>query len=263
MRKRYRKFLVAAALSALASMAILASAATAAPPHAPYQDFAGCPSEAEVPFVGECVKFEFTGGHIGFGNRQVPVTSPIILRGAIEQETENFLMNKEGGIVPARQTVPGGLIGMTGYKWLDEAVESSSQLKLYATVELAGSVGSLLEPTLNVPVKIHLENPFLGKGCYVGSNANPITLHLATTTPFGPFEEEAARPQVLKATGAVAKDSTYAVPAAAGCQLEIGRTHQSIDKVVNSAYGLPAAAGANSTELNYSVSVVLPGVIYS
>src|ERR1700754_3479783 len=107
MKLRHRK-LFAAAATALASMALVASAAEAAPPAAPYQDFAGCPSEAEAPFVGECVKFEFTGGHIGFGKREVPVTNPIVLRGAIEQETENFLSNKEGGIVPVRQTVPGG-----------------------------------------------------------------------------------------------------------------------------------------------------------
>ena len=46
MRTRYRKILVAAALTALALMAIFASAANAATPAAPYQDFAGCPSRS-------------------------------------------------------------------------------------------------------------------------------------------------------------------------------------------------------------------------
>jgi hypothetical protein len=262
MRTRYRKILVAAALSALASMAILASAANAATPAPPYQDFAGCPSPAEQPFVGECLKYQFTGGHIGFGKRDIPITNTIVLRGAIEQETENWLQNSEGGIVPVRQTVPGGLIGLTGYSWLDQAVESSNQLKLYATVELAGNVGNLLQPTLNVPVKVHLENPFLGNGCYVGSNANPITLHLATTTPLGPFEEEAARPEVITADGGVLSDGTYAVPGASGCTFNWGSIHQSLNSVVNSAYGLPAAAGKNTTALDYSLSAVLQGTVY-
>jgi hypothetical protein len=262
MRKRYRKILVAAALTALALTAIFASAANAATPAPPYEDFAGCPSQAEQPFVGECLKYEFTGGHIGFGNRDIPITNTIVLRGAIEQETENWLQNSEGGIVPVRQTVPGGLIGLTGYKWLDAAVESSKQLKLYATVELAGNVGSLLEPTLNVPVKVHLENPFLGSGCYVGSDASPIMLHLATTTPLGPFEEEASRPEVITATGGVFSDASYTVPGAGGCTFNWGPIHQSINSVVNSAYGLPAAAGVNSTTLDYSLSAVLPGVIH-
>jgi hypothetical protein len=262
MRKRHRKILIAAALSALASMAILASAADAATPAPPYQDFAGCPNQAEQQFVGECIKYEFTGGHIGFGNRDIPVTNPIVLRGAIEQETENWLQNSEGGIVPVRQTVPGGIIGLTGYKWLDEAVEGSSQLKLYATVELAGNVGSLLEPTLSVPVKLHLENPFLGSACYVGSDASPIMLHLAVTTPLGPFEEEASRPEVITATGGVLGDSSYAVPGASGCAFNWGPIHQSINSVVNSAYGLPAAAGKSSTSLDYSLSGVLQGTVY-
>jgi hypothetical protein len=262
MKLRHRKLFIAAALSALASMAILASVATAATPAPPYQDFAGCPSQAEQPFVGECLKYEFTGGHIGFGKREIPVTNTIVLRGGIEQETENWLQNAEGGIVPVRQTVPGGLIGLTGYSWLDQASQSSNQLKLYATVELAGNVGNLLQPTLNVPVKIHLENQYLGSGCYIGSTASPIMLHLATTTPLSPFEEEAARPEVIKATGGVLSDNAYSVPGASGCTFNWGSIHQSINSVVNSAYGLPAAAGKNTTALNYSLSAVLPGTVY-
>jgi hypothetical protein len=260
MRKRHRKILIAAALTALASMAIFASAANAATPAPPYQDFAGCPNQAEQQFVGECIKYELTGGHIGFGKREIPISKTIILRGAIEQETENFLHNSEGGIVPVQQIVPGGLIGMTGYKWLNEY--SEKQLKLFATVELAGNVGSLLEPTLNVPIKIHLENQYLGNGCYVGSNASPIMLHLATTTPLGQFEEEPSRPEVIKATGGVFTDNSYAVPGASGCVFNYRNTHQSINSIVNNAYGLPAAAGKSSTVLDYSLSGALQGTVY-
>jgi hypothetical protein len=261
MRKRHRKILVAAALSALASMAILASAANAAKPAPGYSDFAGCPSPAEQQFIGVCVKDEFTGGHIGIGNREIPITNTIVLRGGVEQETSNFLYNSEGGIIPVRQTVPGGLTGFTGYKWLDEAIKNSSQLKLYATVELAGQVGSQLASTFNVPIKIHLENQFLGSGCYVGSNANPITLHLSTAKEPGEFEEEASRPEVIKATGGIFADHSYAVPAASGCVFNYGSTHQSIDKIVNSAYGLPAAPGKDTTELIYNESRVANRVV--
>jgi hypothetical protein len=274
MRSRYRKILVAAG-TALASMALLASAAQATPPKPLYQDFAGCPSEAENPFVADCVKYEYTGGHIGFGNREIPITNPIVLRGATEQETENFLFNKEGGIVPVRQTVPGGLVGMTGYKWLDEAVKNSKSLQLFATVELAGQPGSLLEETRNVPIKLHLENQYLGSGCYIGSNASPIQLKLTTGTtnppapnkpisgnPLGELEPEASRPEVLKATGGTFVDNSYAVPGATGCVFNYGSNHYSIDSLVNQTYHLPSAAGKNTTVLNYSLSLTFPGVIY-
>jgi hypothetical protein len=261
MRKRHRKILIAAALTALASMAILASVAQASKPAPGYADFAGCPNRAEQPFIGVCVKDEFTGGHIGIGNREIPITNTILLRGGVEQETENFLYNSEGGIIPVRQTVPGGVTGFTGYKWLDQAIKNSSQLKLYATVELAGQVGSQLSSTFDVPVKIHLENQFLGNACYIGSNASPIVLHLSVTKEQGEFEEEAARPEVIRASGGIFADHTYSVPGASGCQFNYGSTHQSIDSVVNKAYALPAAAGKDSTELNYVESRVSNRVV--
>ena len=36
--------------------------------------------------------------------------------------------------------------------------------------------------TLTLPVRVHLENLFLGSGCYVGSASNPVTIELTTGT---------------------------------------------------------------------------------
>jgi hypothetical protein len=254
-------------------MAMLASAAEATPPPAPYQDFAGCPNFAENEFVSFCNKYEFTGGHLQLGKKTVPVTNPIILRGASRRSTGEFLSNSEGGIVPVRQTVPGGLIGLTGWKWLDEAVESTSALKVYATVELAGHPGQLSTFPLVLPIKIHLENPLLGSGCYVGSSSEPITLNLITGTteppaPNGPisgqepteFEEEETR-QVLTQTG-IFVDNSFAAPAASGCVLKVGSLPINIDSVVNKAAGLPSPAGTNETILDYTHSIARQAVVY-
>jgi hypothetical protein len=273
MRTRYRKILVAAALTALASMALLASVANAATPPAPYQDFAGCPSPAENDAVASCEKLEFTGGHISFGNRDMPITSPIVMSGAFEQVTGNYLFNAEGGIRPVRQTVPGGVIGMTGLKSLDEFSEKA--LKLYGVVELAGTPGSVFDSVWPVPVKIHLESPLLGKGCYIGSNANPVNLNLTVGTteppapnspisgrPSGELTPEAGRPQVEVSTDGALADNAYAVPAASGCKIEAGRLTIPIDSLVNQAYHLPAAAGTNETILDFDVSYVPSFVVY-
>lgn len=263
MRTRYRKILVAAALTALALTAIFASAANAATPAPPYQDFAGCPSRAENPFVAECIKFTFDNGEIGIGNREVPLTNPIVLRGGVEQITGNFIYNAEGGIVPVQQTVPGGLIGLTGLKGLDEAVANNQQLKLYATVELAGNPGSVSEEPFTLPVKIHLQNQLLGSNCYVGSAANPIDLNLESTAAPEGIEAEAGRPEVFTTTSpGTYADNSYAVPGANGCQLTIGSFHLPIDELVNAAYDLPSAAGHNSTTFDYGFSVVEPTVVY-
>ena len=272
MRSRYRKILIAAG-AALASMALLASAAQAATPAPPYEDFAGCPSEAENPFVASCLKFQFTGGHITLGSREVPITNTIVMRGATEQLTAKWLQNSEGGMTPVKQVVPGGLIGLTGKKWLDTL--SEKYLKLYAVVELAGQPGSVSTPTFGLPIKVHLENPLLGKGCYIGSNANPIQLQLTvgTTSPPPPnhpitgnkttlLEPEEARPEVLTGTGGLYVDNAYSVPGANGCQLELFPEAIDIDDWVNAAYHLPAAAGTNETKLEFGRSVVSPEVIY-
>jgi hypothetical protein len=263
MRTRYLKILVAAALTALASMALLVSVADAATPPAPYQDFAGCPSRAENPFVAECIKYTFSGGQIGIGNRQVPVTNPIVLRGGVEQITGAFIYNAEGGIVPVKQTVPGGLVGLTGIKSLDEAVASSEQLKLYATVESAGNPGSVSGDTFTLPVKVHLQNQLLGSNCYVGSTASPIDLNLAVSKEPGELEFESGREEVLSTTSpGTYSDNSYAVPGASGCQLTIGSYHLSIDSLIDAAYKLPSAAGKNTTALDYGFAVVDPSVVY-
>jgi hypothetical protein len=276
MRKRHRKILVAAALTALASMAILASVAQAAKPAAPYQDFAGCPSQAENPFVASCLKYTFGSGEISIGSREIPVTNPIVLRGGYEQITGDFIHNAEGGIVPVKQTVPGGLVGMTGRPWLDQYLKSKEQLKLYATVELAGNPGSVSEPVFNLPIKVHLENPVLGNNCYVGSTANPINLNLTTgtTNPPAPnkpitgqdpgeLEFEAQREEVeTSLTPGTYVDNSYAAPGASGCQIKVGQYVYPINEQVDAAYHLPSAAGKNTTSLGFTISLVAPNVVY-
>lgn len=275
MRTRYRKILVAAGAT-LASMALLASAAEAAKPAPPYEDFAGCQSHAENPFVASCIKYTFSSGKIGIGSREIPVTNPIVLRGGYEQITGDFVHNAEGGIVPTKQTVPGGLIGLTGLPWLDEILGSKEQLKLYATVELAGNPSSVNKEPFILPIKVHLENPALGSSCYVGSSSSPIDLSLTTGTTSPPppnepihgeeageFEPEAERPQVLTTeTPGTYVDNAYAVPGASGCQLKIGPFVIPIDELVDAAYHLPSAAGTNTTSLGFTVSLVTPEIVY-
>jgi hypothetical protein len=274
MRTRYRKILFAAT-TALASMAIVASAADAAKPAAPYEDFAGCQNYNENEAAGFCTKVTFSGGHLTLGKRNIPITAPIVLRGNLEQGTGDFKFNSEGGIVPVRQSVEGGLIGSTGNKKLDEEIAKVKALSVYATIELAGQPGQFEEFPFTVPIKVHLENRFLGSACYIGSTASPIVLNLTTGTtnppaptapltgtPAGPFEEEASRPAVRVQSGGVLVDNTFSVPGANGCQLNVGSHHLNIDSLVNSTWGLPAAAGKSQAVFNYGVQIVSPEVVY-
>lgn len=269
MRTRYRRILVAAG-AALASMAMLASAAEATPPPAPYQDFAGCPSEAESGVVAFCFKYEFSGGHFQLGKKNIPVTKTIVFRGGERFVTGAFLGNSEAGIVPVQQNVEGGLLGLTGNKEIDALLAGYPALGVKATIESAGTpLGSMVKPPFTLPVKVHLENPLLGSTCYIGSNTEPINLNLTTGTtappapnkpitgvPSGEFEEEAERPAVIKSSGGLFVDNAFAVPGASGCTLTIGSLHIGINNLINQAAALPSPAGKNEVKLNYSLSLV-------
>jgi hypothetical protein len=262
MRTRYSKILVTAALSALASMAILASVANAATPPAPYQDFAGCQTPAENEAVASCIKVTFSGGHLRLGKKNIPITAPIVLRGDLEQATENFNYNSEGGIVPVRQMVEGGLFGTTGNKAVDQAMASHNAFKVFATVESAGKPSTFAAYPFTVPVKVHLENPFLGSSCYIGSEAAPIALNLTASKEPTEFAPEAGRPAVEAQSGGIMGDNTFTVPAASGCVLTVGSYHLDVSKLINSSWGLPSAAGKSEAVFNFGTQYVPASVVF-
>jgi len=53
---------------------------------------------------------------------------------------------------------------------------------------------------LKLPLKIHLENPFLGSSCYIGSNEHPIVIEFTsgTTSPPPPNKPITGKPGELK-----------------------------------------------------------------
>jgi hypothetical protein len=256
-------------------LVVLAPAAQAEVPAAPFERFAGCPNEAEEPAFG--VEFEFcirsvvTGGHLQAGKQDVPIENPITLTGGTDMFFENFSYNSEGGLSKTKQEVPGGVVGLTGLSWLIKLLPVEA-LKLYAVTELAGAPSNIGFTTVTLPIKVHLVNPVLGKNCYIGSNTNPIVLNLtsATTEPPPPNEPISGVETTFKEEGEVAYfengvfvDNAFAVPAAKGCVLTLlGFLPVSLDSVVNSQAGLPAAAGTNEAVQDIDEEITLRDSIY-
>ena len=82
---------------------------------------------------------------------------------------------------------------------------------------------------LKMPVKVHLENPFLGSKCYVGSDASPITWKLTTgtTPPSKPNEpisgnsgktEAKEGGRVLQLNGNILVDNNWSAPSPAAAE---------------------------------------------
>jgi hypothetical protein len=244
-----------AGLVALAAVAVMAPAAQAATPAPGFEQFANCPSPAENPAVVSCVTSQVKGGHFQMGSKDVPITVPMTLSGGIA-EGGNILKGPKGPILSiAKQKVPGGVVGLTGLTWLLEILGSEA-LTLYAVTETAGTVN--FGETLNMPIKVHLINSTLGNNCYVGSTSNPIKLALTfgTTSPPPPnvpisgtapaFSFENG---ILKGTNGTLVDNSFSAPGASGCVLTLfGFIPISINGLVNTQSGLPAAAGTNETK---------------
>lgn len=262
-----------AAGAVIAMMAVAAPSAFATTPAEGYERFAGCPSAAEDPEVFLCVRTVIDGGHFQMGSKDVPIVNPMTLSGGAEFSGK-LAANSKGGLTPVKQKVPGGVIGLTGLTWLAEFLGSEA-LTLYAVTELAGQ--PVLEAggeQITLPIRVHLVNPVLGKSCYVGSFSSPINLHLtwgATSPPppnisitgVEPKEVTADLPGVLKYENGTYVDNSFSAPGANGCVLTLfGFIPISINGLVNSQSGLPAAAGTNETKQNFDIELTLEETVY-
>jgi hypothetical protein len=237
---------------------MLVPAAQATTPAKGYEQFAGCPSPAENPAIGICLRSVVKSGHFNMGNKSVPITNPMTLSGGTDGLLTNFTSNSKGGLSPVKQQVPGGVIGLTGLDWLVNFL-NIEQLKLFAVTELAGAPVFAGLGSLTLPIKVHLINPVLGNSCYVGTNASPIKLNMTTeaTSPPPPnkpisgknpelkFDEAT---EILHINNGTYVDNAFAAPGANGCTLTLlGLIPISLNGIVNAASGLPAAAGTNET----------------
>jgi hypothetical protein len=254
-----------------------------------YTKFAQCPySNLEVK---KCIYDVTTSGEVVLGSKKVPIVNPVTLQGgfgATVEEKEGAEFAKfyaaSNGITLSKtpQPVPGGLAGIVNCKEIGdfflriscEVTFENGLTGLNSTLELAKPASAIrisennlageTGTAMQLPVKVHLENPFLGSGCYVGSESNPIIWNLTsgTTSPPPPntaisgsageieFLEEG---RILVAKNNKLVDNAWAAPGATGCGGFL--VELILDPIINSASGLPAAAGKNTAILKGTLNV--------
>lgn len=272
-----RKVLLAAVFAAV--MVLPASAFAA--PHSPtgvYARFNDC--KLSNPNVDVCLFAESSAGSFTMGKKTVPIKKPVVLQGGIEAHGNIFgpltFVGAEDGnsLTKVPQPVPGGLLGITAPTWwplflqeLFNETINNGFTGVNATLELAGSPSTVKLNAFNIlsgtgiglamPVKVHLENPFLGSSCYIGSNSSPININLTsgTTSPPPPNKPISGSPGEFSGEGegtiVVLKnnklvDNSFAAPGANGCG---GLFSFLIDPFVNSIVGVPSPAGTNTAIL--------------
>jgi len=267
---------------AAVSLAVLgfAAPALALKPTGDFAPFGDCPTK--VTGVNLCVFAQTSGGEFKISSTAVPITKTITLQGGIieneESGAETFVNATDGNTLSKTpQTVPGGLLKIMSPAFFPEPLKkifnefiNKGITGVTATTELVGNVGvdtqKLLEKSgtaLSLPVRVHLENSFLGSNCYIGSKTHPVVVELTTGTTSPPLPNTPITGNIgegeLKDEGALIVlrknslvNNTFSAPEAEGCgsQILFGIFTGIIDSAVDSELGLPSASGHNTAILN-------------
>jgi hypothetical protein len=242
--------------------------------------FQFCPyKKAEV---NRCLYSNTYGGEVKLGKKSVPIEKEVVIQGGYGEEAESGtekgfakFYEPTNGITlsKAAQNVPGGLLGIVPeasspplVKALIKFFFENKITGLTSTLELAkpaseirvseSHLGEEIGVALKMPVKVHLENPFLGKSCYVGSSSSPINWELTDgkTSPPKPNEpirgsggvtEFFEEGQILKLKGAELVDNAWSAPGASGCG---GIIAFLVNPIINSQLGT-TTAGNNTAIL--------------
>jgi hypothetical protein len=279
--KRIKAGPLGLSLAALTGLAILAFAGQASAHTGVWARFNNCPSTTTG--VVKCVQSVTSGGKVVLGKKTVPIVNPVTLQGGLgeaefNEEKEAFYEKFYGAsngetLTKVAQPVPGGLTGLVNCKeisalWLRiscEAVFENGLTGVNSTLELARPANQIIVSeenlafqgpvALQLPVKVHLENPLLGSSCYIGSSTSPLLWNLTTGTTSPPAGTASisgsAGNLVLSEGGSLAEyqgvklvDNAWSAPEATGCG---GWPAEYIlDPIINSSVGVPSAAGKNA-----------------
>ena len=273
-----KRLFIAAALTALMALASASQAFGASHhPKGEFTQFAECPLNNAK--VNGCLYSETSGGSFTVGKKAVPLKNSVILQGGLEEDPETGAQKfygAENGVTLSKtpQPVPGGLLGVEAPAWWPKFLRdlfnetiNNGFTGVTATVELAAPATSIGINTsnligqngtaLSLPVKIKLDNPFLGSSCYIGSNSKSVVIDFTsgTTSPPPPNQpikgslgEASFNPSftILTIKGGQLVNNSFAAPGANGCG---GLFSFLIDPFVNSIVGLPSAAGTNTAIL--------------
>lgn len=289
MRKQPKTVGVVCAAMLAAALATLAFAGSAAATlTGEFTKFKFCPyTSAET---DRCLYSVTTGGEVKLGKKAVPIEKEVVLQGGytVPDETSfsKFIAATNGiTLSKAAQNVPGGLAGVVPESPTSPLVKALVKFffenkitGLTSTLELAkpasdiriseGHMAERIGVALKLPVKVHLENPFLGKSCYVGSSTSPINWELTTGTTSPPKPNEPIKGafgkiafleegEILRLTGNELVDNAWSAPGVSGCG---GILAFLVNPIVNSQLGTTTAGNNTARLVNTIYEATAEGV---
>ena len=295
MFRQVKRMLLFAGMAVMVPLVSLAAASPAmAQPKGIFSIFANCPlgtikALGVPPGDALCQDGLTTSGEFAIGSTKVPISKTLTLEGGAiptGNEEEYFLLPGANGVSLSKTelNVPGGLLDLinceeikgeklleklergtckaifenktTGVTATTEVVANERNPAILNTANLAFGEGT----AITLPVRVHLKNPLLGSGCYIGSESSPIELHLTTGTtspnpPNKPIKGKVGKESnekefghfLLKLKENSLVDNAFSVPTAEGCGELLSFI---IDPIVDSKLKLPSADGNNTAILN-------------
>jgi hypothetical protein len=246
-----------------------------------FAKFNACPSKTEG--VAHCLYSVTSGGEILLGKKKTKIESPVTLQGGYSKEnseTHISTFTAASGaetLVKTKENVEGGLLGIVPpeespalVKLLSKYFFEHGLTQVFATLELAKPASEIEVSNFNLllgeglalrlPVKVHLENAFLGSSCYVGSSGSPIIWNLTTgkTSPSAPntsiegkpgFPETKEEFRIAQVNENTLVENNWSAPQASGCG---GILSFLVDPVLDLMLG-STTAGHNTAILNNTI----------
>jgi hypothetical protein len=246
---------------------LVASSAALAVQTDKYDAFTACPTDQ--PEMNDpsrefavCAALSADEGSLQIGGQAIPLSRlgvQLASTAVTADEPECSLPNSCLGRVPGSTTVESApsLIPIHPGRGNEKVGNGKGNAqKARVTVESAGDVVAVSPsflfgipiPVFKLPVKLHLEAPWLGEGCYVGSDENPIYFGPITLAPPASFEflydPNGLPVELILLDDMPVADQNLAIPRAQGCGHGQGRG-SSRNQDVNELLGLPSPAGQN------------------
>ena len=273
------RVLTALLITALAALGLAGSAQAKLTGN--FTKFEQCPYKNTE--VRKCILSLTKSGEVVLGSKKVPIVNTVTLQGGAGKQVEGiapfFAATNGITLSKAPQNVPGGLLGIVPeasspalVKALIKFFLENTFTGVNATLELAkpateirlseNNLASEEGVALKMPVKVHLENPFLGKNCFVGSSTSPITWNLTTgtTAPPGPnkaitgktgFIEFLEEGSIAFDKEATLVDNAWSAPTATGCG---GILSFLVTPIINAQLGT-TTAGHNTAILKNEIYI--------
>lgn len=264
--RRLRAIIVAAgATAAIGLISASSASALSTAEKERFIQFSDCP----LGHAAVCIVSNTTGGEfvIGKMHKAVPLSKPILMQGGLAENSvaaQPLVAAADGNsLAKVPQEVPGGLVGLLN---IGGEVTATAELAAPASSVIVNQFGivapNLGGPAVTIPLKVHLSNELLGENCYIGSDAEPILLHLTTGTTSPPEGTEpiegnkgeavpSGKGKITVINNLKLVDNNFEVPAAKGCG---GSNEELIDSLLNLDVGLPAPAGSNTAIMSGGVA---------